>query len=597
MEASTKSSTMATLMTLAAEMHADNVAIVHKEGDEWHEVKYGQMGEIVKSIAKGLIANGITLGDKIAILGNTRPEWSYADFASLCAGAVVAPIYQTNSPEECEYVLNHSEAKLLFLEDTEQLEKINKIRPQLQHLEKIVVMNPDVDDFGDAITLEELKQQGREVADDVYFDRVNAVQPDDLCTIVYTSGTTGPPKGCLITHDNFRNTTTMGESTIIGDPEELVYLFLPLAHVFARLVQFVSFDVGATLAYWQCNPQMIIADVMELKPHALPSVPRIFEKLYVMANTAAEAKSPEEQVLFHKAIEVGLKVRMMQARGEAVPADLQAAFDAADEPVYALVRNLFGGRMKRAVTGAAPIAQEILEFFFACGVPVYEGYGMTETSTLATANNALTGFKFGSVGKPVPGCTVKIAEDGEIMIGGPNIFQGYYKNPSETAETIDGDGWLHTGDLGKIDDDGFVHITGRKKDIIITAGGKNLTPANFENAMKQNRWVSQAVMFGDRRPYPVALLTLDPEEVPALAAKLGIEVTDTIGEEPAVREEIQAVVDKVNEKFASVEQVKKFRILDHDLTMESGDLTPSMKVKRNVVYDKYADVFAAMYDE
>jgi long-chain acyl-CoA synthetase len=597
LEASTGSSTMATLLTIAQEKHASHVAMTHKVGDEWHEINFAELGETVKSVSKGLIANGITLGDKIAILGNTRPEWTFCDFGALCAGAVVAPVYQTNSPEECEYVLNHSEAKLLFLEDGEQLEKIAKVRDELKHLEMIVVMDPDVDDLGEAITLEELKAQGEVIEDDAYMDRVNAIQPDDLCTIVYTSGTTGPPKGCLITHDNFRSTTTMGESTIIGDPHEMIYLFLPLAHVFARLVQFVAVDTGATIAYWQRNPQLIIADVMEIKPHNLPSVPRIFEKLYTLANNAALSKSPEEQEQFKKAIEVGFEVRMLQKEGKEVPADLQAIFDASQEPVYSLVQNLFGGRMKRAVTGAAPIAKEILEFFYACGVPVYEGYGMTETSTIATSNNAMFGFKFGSIGKPVPGCTIRIAEDGEILVKGANIFQGYYKNPTETAETIDGDGWLHTGDLGMIDDEGFVFITGRKKDIIITAGGKNLTPANFENAMKQNRWVSQAVMFGDRRPYPVALLTLDPEETPALAAELGIEVTDKIGDDPAVRAMLQDVVDKVNSKFAPVEQIKKFRVLDHDLTMESGDLTPSLKVKRNVVYESYADVFAGMYDE
>jgi long-chain acyl-CoA synthetase len=260
-----------------------------------------------------------------------------------------------------------------------------------------------------------------------------------------------------------------------------------------------------------------------------------------------------------------------------------------------MVRNLFGGRMKRAVTGAAPIAPEILEFFFACGVPVFEGYGMTETSTMATSNNAVSGYRIGSVGKPAPGCSVRIAEDGEIMIKGPNIFQGYYKDDAATAETLDRDGWLHTGDLGMIDDDGFVFITGRKKDIIITAGGKNLTPANFENHMKQNRWISQAVMYGDRRPYPVAIFTLDDEERPALAAQLGIEDDAQLYADPKVTDLIQSVVDDVNSKFAKVEQVKKFRILPHDLTIESGDLTPSLKVKRNVVHEKYEDTYDSMY--
>ena len=598
LEASTNSKTMADMLTKAVEKHADHVAFKHKVDGEWRDVSYPELGEIVKAISKGLMANDVSLGDRVSILANTRPEWSYCDFGALCAGACVAPIYQTNSPEECEYVLNHSEAKVLFVENGEQLDKIRQIRDRLEHLQLVVIMDPDVDDLGEAITLEELKQQGAHIADDVFDDRVNSVQPTDLCTIIYTSGTTGPPKGCMITHENYRNTTHMGESTIIGDPRETIYLFLPLAHSFALLVQFVSVDVGATIAFWTGDPKMIIPELSEVKPDAFPSVPRIFEKIYVLANTIKASKTPEEQAKFDKAIEVGLKVRLMQQAGEEIPAELQKAFEEADPVVYAPVRNLFGGRIKRAVTGAAPIAKEILEFFFACGVPVFEGYGMTETATLATANNVIHGFRFGSVGKPVPGVSCRIAEDGELLIKGGNVFQGYYKDPTETAKTIDGEQWLHTGDLGKIDDDGFVYITGRKKDIIITAGGKNLTPANFENAMKQNRWISQAVMFADRKPYPVALVTLDPEEVPALAELTGAEPDIAkMADNQAVRAVIQTVIDDVNAKFARVEQVKKFRILDHDLSQETGELTPTMKVKRNVVYEKYADIFESMYAE
>lgn len=597
---STDSDTMATLLTIAAEKHADNIAIKHCDAEAWREITFAEMGAIVKSITKGMIASGIEKGDKVAILGGTRPEWSFADFGALCAGAVVAPIYQTNSPEECEYVLNHSEAKMLVLEDAAQLEKIAKVRSNLQHLQQIVMIDPSSGDLGESITLEELKAQGQTVSDEDFEQRLASIEPGDLCTIVYTSGTTGPPKGCMITHENFRNTTSMASSIVAGEGgegTETAYLFLPLAHVFARLIQFTLTDTGGTIAYWRGDPLMIIADVMEVKPEILPSVPRIFEKIYALAQNASAAKSPEEQAFAKKAIEVGYQVRMLQEAGEPVPEDLQQIFDAAEEPVYAMVRNLFGGNVQRAITGAAPIAKEILEFFYACGVPVFEGYGMTETSTLSTANNTVYGFRFGSIGRPVPGVTVRIADDGEILVKGPNIFQGYYKNEEETAKTIDPDGWLHTGDLGYIDGDGFIFINGRKKDIIITAGGKNLTPANFENAMKQHPWVSQAVMFGDRKPYPVALVTLDPEAIPAIAEKLGVPADEKIGDNDAVRAELQTHLDKVNEKFASVEQVKKFRVLGHDLTIESGDLTPSMKVKRSVVYEQYADLFESMYSE
>lgn len=594
---STGSSTMAELLTLAAEKHTDLTAIKFHADETWHDVTYAELGNIVKSIAKGLIANGVEHGDFVSILANTRPEWSFADFGALCTGAVVAPIYPTNSPEEVEYVLNHAESKVLFVEDAAQLEKVGKIKANTPALKLIVVIDPDADDLDGAITLEELKSQGEVVSDADYEARIAAIKPSDLCTIVYTSGTTGPPKGCMITHENFRNTTTMGTSTIasVDDTGESVYLFLPLAHVFARLTQFVVLDMGGTLIFWRRDPQLIVPDLIETKPDALPSVPRIFEKIYALANGVAASKSPEEQELFHKAIEVGKEVRSLQDQGLEVPAELQEVFDRADESVYNNVRQLFGGNIKRAVTGAAPIAKEILEFFYACGIPVYEGYGMTETSTLTSANNAINGHKFGSIGRPVSGVTVRIADDGEILVKGANIFQGYYKDQVATDETIDADGWLHTGDLGYIDEDGFIFINGRKKDIIITAGGKNLTPANWENAMKQSRWVSQAVMYGDRRPYPTAIVTIDPEEAPALRAELGLADDASLHDNDKVIALIDSINDEVNQKFAQVEQVKKVAILDHDLTIDNGDLTPSMKVKRNVVHEKYADIYDALY--
>jgi long-chain acyl-CoA synthetase len=597
---STGSADMAQLLNLAVEEHGDEEAIRFHAADAWHSVSYNDLGATVHQVAKGLMANGVEQGDFVSILSGTRAEWTYADFGSLLAGTVVAPIYPTNSPEEVEYVLNHAESKVLFVENGEQLAKVESIRAACPHLKIVVVFDPGDADLGDAITLEQLKSQGQTVSDEDLKARTDAIEPGDLCTIVYTSGTTGPPKGCMITHENFRNTTTMGAITLVGVDEtnedsERVYLFLPLAHVFARLTQFVVLDLGGTLAYWRGDPALIVPDLIETKPHSLPSVPRVFEKIYALANAAADQKPPEERALFHKAIEVGLQVRALQAEGAEVPAELQAAFDRADGAVFNNVRQLFGGNIKRCVTGAAPIAKEILEFFYACGVPVYEGYGMTETSTLTSANNGVNGFKFGSIGRPVSGVTVSIADDGEILVKGPNIFQGYYKDADATAETIDADGWLHTGDLGYIDADGFIFINGRKKDIIITAGGKNLTPANWENAMKQSRWVSQAVMYGDRRPYPTAIVTIDPEEAPALRAELGLAEDVSLHDNDKVIALIESINDEVNQKFAQVEQVKKIAILDHDLTIESGELTPSLKVKRNIVHEKYESVYDALY--
>jgi long-chain acyl-CoA synthetase len=354
------------------------------------------------------------------------------------------------------------------------------------------------------------------------------------------------------------------------------------------------FDLGTTLAYWSRDPKQIIADLAQVKPTYFPSVPRIFEKIYTLASTGIKAEMSDEE--FRGMIDLGVKVRDADAHGKEVPAELRAKFEALDEQVFKPVRAIFGGNVRQAVTGAAPIAQEILEFFYACGVPVLEGYGMTETATVATYST-IENHKFGTVGRALPGVECRIADDGELLAKGANIFQGYYKDAEKSFGTIE-DGWLHTGDLATIDEDGYISIVGRKKDIIITAGGKNITPALIENDLKQNRWISQAVMHGDRRPYPVVLVTLDPEEGPALAKELGIEDADpaALAEDPKVREYIGKIVDDVNSKYAQVEQVKKFAILDHDLSQETGELTPTLKVKRNVVNEKYEDVFDSLYE-
>jgi long-chain acyl-CoA synthetase len=331
-------------------------------------------------------------------------------------------------------------------------------------------------------------------------------------------------------------------------------------------------------------------------PDYFASVPRIFEKVYAQATGALQQAPPEQREQFAQAVRLGLKVREMEVHGEAVPERLKEPFQQADELIFKNVRAIFGGRMRESTTGAAPIAQEILEFFFASGCAVMEGYGMTETTGVGTTNTRAE-HKFGSVGRPLPGIEIRIApEDGEILMRGPNIFRGYWRNDEATREVLDDEGWMHTGDLGTVDDDGYVFITGRKKDIIITAGGKNLTPANIENDLKQCRWISQAVMHGDQRPYPVVLITLDEEEIPVYAREHGLpEDIPSLSRDPSIHALIEAEVDRVNAKYAQVEQVKKFVILDHDLSQPTGELTPTLKVKRNVVNERYADLFDSLY--
>jgi long-chain acyl-CoA synthetase len=591
-ESSTHSKTVADLAPLAAERHADLRAVTYKDASgQWVSKTYSEVGDIVRRLALGLLELGIEKGDKVSVLANTRPEWTYFDFAALSVGAVVVPIYQTNSPDECQYVLENSDAKAVIVEDAEQLAKVREVRDRCPALEHVVLMTGEADD---AISAAEVAERGAPHDAAEWEERWSSVTPDDICTFIYTSGTTGPPKGCVISHGNYRSMLDMVlDVGALGD-DELTYLYLPLAHSFALLIQFGTVALGATTAYWQRDPLKIMADLAEVKPTYFPSVPRIFEKIYTAATAAAEKAGGMKKAVFNWAVGVGRRMHETERAGREPGFFLRRQYEIADKQVLSKVRNLFGGRIKLAVSGAAPINPEILRFFDAAGVLIVEGWGMTETSTAATIATA-EDFKFGTVGRPFPGCEVKIAEDGEILVKGPNIFQGYYKNPEATAETLV-DGWLHTGDIGEIDSEGYIKITGRKKDIIITAGGKNITPANLEAEIKQHPLVSQCVVIGDRRPYLVALVTLDPEEAAAFAKEHGLAADpEALASNDQIRAALEAHLEKVNSKFARVEQVKKIEILPHDLSQEGGELTPTMKVKRNVVTDKYAGEIDALY--
>jgi long-chain acyl-CoA synthetase len=595
----TGSKTIADLIPHSAAEHADEVAVRYKRDGAWHDVSYGELAETVQEIGLGLIDLGIEGGERLCILANTRPEWSYADMGATSAGAVVVPIYQTNSPEECLWVISDSGASAIVCEDEEQLAKIVAIKDQVPNLRTVIVMDASAASSSaastlNAITLDEVRERGRRRSVEELDARRAAVRPEDAFTFIYTSGTTGPPKGCVLTHGNYRAIIDMVSEAgeIAGD--EVIYLYLPLAHSFALLIQLAVFDLGGTLAYFGGDTKQIVGELLEVQPTYLPSVPRVFEKIYTLAHGAIESQPPEERERAHKAIALGVKVRDMINRGEEVPQELKVPFEEADEQLFKNVRAIFGGRVRHATSGAAPIAKEILEFFWACGVPVLEGYGMTETATAATTST-VENHRFGTVGRALPGVELKIAEDGEILVKGPNIFNGYHNQASTSFGAVE-NGWLHTGDLGSIDEDGYLSITGRKKDIIITAGGKNLTPANIENDLKQCRWISQAVMHGDQRPYPVVLITLDEEEIPVYAREHGLpEDVASLSQEPAVQELIQKEIDRANSKYAQVEQVKKFVILDHDLSQPTGELTPTLKVKRSVVNEKYAELFDALY--
>jgi long-chain acyl-CoA synthetase len=589
--------TVTALPRSAADRLPDNVAARYKRDGAWVDLTYAEAVEAIEEMALGLIGLGIEPGDRVCILSDTRVEWTLASYAVSVAGAVVVPIYPTNSPSECKWVAGNSGARAVICENGEQRAKIDAVRDELPELEHVVMIDaPEGGRITRAATLDELREQGRGGDRGELARRRDASDPGDAYTIIYTSGTTGPPKGVVLTHANAMSVCRMVEEIAFVEPGETTYLYLPLAHAFALTVHLASFDQGTTIVFYGGDTKQIVPEIAETHPTYLPSVPRIFEKIYTLAMNMQAQASEEEQARFKQAIKLGVEVRRRREQGESVPAEMQAAFEQADAQMFSRVRGLFGTQVRQAVTGAAPIAPDILEFFYACGVPVLEGWGMTETTAVGTVCT-LDAFKFGTVGRPLPGVEVVIAdEDGEILMRGPNVFREYWRNPEATAETLV-DGWLHTGDIGEIDEDGFLKITGRKKDIIITAGGKNLTPANIENDLKQSRFISQAVMYGDRRPYPVALITLDPEEILPWAKEEGLpEDLAALAGEARVHEIVQAELDRANANYAKVEQIKKFTVLDHDLSIESGELTPTLKVKRNVIYDRYSDLFDRLYD-
>ncbi len=583
--------TVAALPGSTAARFGDRIAARHKLDGEWREHTYAEVGQAIDEIALGLAQLGVQVGDRVGLLAETRLEWTLASFGISAAGAVVVPVYPTNSPKECAWVLGNSGARAVICENAGQAAKIEQVRAELPELEHVFGIEPGAGE----LTLDDVRERGRGADAGSLTARRQQIDPSDPYTIIYTSGTTGPPKGVVLTHRNAMSVCEMVEELQFVKPNDVTYLYLPLAHVFALITLLATVDQGTTIIYFGGDTSQILAELIETQPTYLPSVPRIFEKLYTAATKLQDQASDSDRERFRQALALGVDVRRRQRRGEPIPEELERPFQQADAEIFERVRQLFGGHTDQAVTGAAPIAPEILEFFYAAGVPVLEGWGMTETTGVGTVGT-LDHFKFGTVGRPVPGVEIRIApDDGEILMRGPNVFREYWRNPQATAETLI-DGWLHTGDIGELDDDGYLKITGRKKDIIITAGGKNLTPANIENDLKQSRFISQAVMYGDRRPFPVALITLDAEEIIPWAKEHGLpEELAELVQTDEVQALVQTELDRANTHYARVEQIKKFTILDHDLSIETGELTPTLKVKRNVINERYQDVFDALY--
>jgi long-chain acyl-CoA synthetase len=583
--------TLPAVLRTAIASHS-GVAMRSPDPGDPHALSYADVGRAADEIADGLAVLGVQPGDRVAILAGTRAEWALADLGALWAGATVVPVYNTNSAEECQYVLAHSGSRVVFCEDAAQLTKIESIAAQCPDLEHRVVLTGAAPG---AMTLDALRERGRALAEPVAAARTAAIDPDDVATIVYTSGTTGPPKGCMLTHANMLATIDRCRDRLELDGAMVAYLFLPLAHVLARVTQMVVLTVGGTIVYWRGDPKRIVAELAEARPTHFPSVPRIFEKIHSAVLGDVEEQGRLKRAVVAWALAEGRRANRRRQAGEPAGTLARRRHDLADRLVLSKVRGVFGDALQLAITGAAPIGAEIIEFFDACGVLVLEGYGLTETCAASTLNTVHE-QRIGTVGRPLPDTQVRVAADGELLISGPHVFAGYYRNEQATSESLV-DGWLYTGDLGSVDDDGFVRITGRKKELIITSSGKNISPTNIEELLRETRWISQAVVFGDRRPYLVALLTLDPDEAVKLAEHVGVAPGDLVAlaSHPAVRAELQTAVDAVNDRLARIEQIKRFAILDRDLSQPDGELTPTLKIKRNVIAERYGDRVEELY--
>ncbi|MBA2361190.1 MAG: long-chain fatty acid--CoA ligase [Actinobacteria bacterium] len=569
-ERSAGTRTIAALWTRAKE-RSGTAYLVERDGS-WEEIGWAEAAEAVDEIANGLLALGVGKGDAVGILARTTLEWCLFDFALGSIGSIGAGIYPSLPARDCAYVLDHSDAVAVLVEDAEQRAKVEAERPNLPKLRHVL-------SFDD---LEGLRARGREHAAQSpgALEGVRAsIAQDDLFTYIYTSGTTGPPKACMITHRNYYDMVGAVDDVpqFIG-PDDLILLYLPLAHNFGRCMHLLAGYVGCTIAFCP-DPARVGEAAAAVKPTVLPSVPRVFEKVHAAVVSSFDEATGVKRRLVDWALRTGRRVSELRQAGKPVPAGLGAQHRLADKLVYSKVKAKLGGRLRLPISGGAPLAKEIAEFFHVIDILICEGYGQTEGTTASNVNMP-SRFRFGTVGPAIPGIEVRIADDGEVLVRSSTVFAGYYKNEEATRAVVDDDGWLHTGDVGSIED-GFLAITDRKKDIIVTAGGKNVSPQNIENELKATRFVSQALVIGDRRPYLTALITLDEAE------------TEKVNGD--VQALVQNAVDDVNRDKASFEQVKRFAILQRDFSAEEDEVTPTLKLRRKVVADHFANEIEELY--
>jgi long-chain acyl-CoA synthetase len=545
-------------------------AYLHEVGGEWVAVTWSEAATIVDELANGLLALGIAKGDSFALLARTRLEWALFDFALGLVGAVGAPIYANSSARDVKFVLEHSQAVGVLVEDDEQRAKVEGAG-----VTHVIAFDE----------LDALRERGREHArihPGAVEARADSIDEDDLFTFIYTSGTTGPPKACMIRHRNYYAMVRKGDlmQPRLTQPGDVMLLYLPLAHNYGRLLHLSAPHVGFTIAFLP-DPMRAAEELPRVRPTLFPSVPRVYEKVH----TAVLAKFDEEtgvrKRIVHWALGVGRRVSRRRQAGRPLPIGLTVQHRLANRLVYSKVKERLGGRLRIANSGGAPLSREVAEFFHALDILILEGYGLSECTTAATVNTP-EAFRFGTVGRALPDVELRIAEDGEILVRSDTVFAGYFRDEAATREVLDGDGWLHTGDVGRLDD-GFLTITDRKKDIIVTAGGKNVAPQNLENELKASPVISQALVVGDRRPYVAALITLDPDASAPM----------TDAEKQAA---VQNAVDAVNRDRSRYEQIKRFVILPRDFSLEAGEITPTLKLKRKVAMNNFARELASLYE-
>ncbi|QIX27363.1 long-chain fatty acid--CoA ligase [Nocardioides sp. JQ2195] len=577
---------------------SDKEAYRFPVGDTWESVTWQQVGDRVNNLAAGLMALGIEPEQRVGIASSTRYEWILADLAIMLSGAATTTVYSSTNADDTAYILSDSGSRIVFAEDDDQIAKLVAHKSDLPHISKVVTFDGQAD--GDwVIGIDDLAALGETYLEgnpNAVVEHAEAIEPEQLATLIYTSGTTGPPKGVRLRHRSWVYEGEAIASQNILDESDLQFLWLPMAHAFGKVLLSTQLACGFATAV-DGRVDKIIDNLAVVKPTFMGAAPRIFEKAYSRIVTMQAAEGGAKEKLFKKAFAVGLEVDRLKREGKSVPFGLKLQHGLFDKLVFAKVRARFGGRVRFFISGAAALNREVAEWFHAAGITVLEGYGMTENAAGATVNHP-DQYKFGSVGAPFPGSEVKIAEDGEVLLRGPHVMEGYHNLPEVTAETLTEDGWLHTGDIGELDDDGFLKITDRKKDLFKTSGGKYIAPSAIESQFKAIcPYASQFLAIGNERNFVSALITLDPDQMTDWAAqngKEGASYADVVAS-PEVREMVQGYVDELNQRLNRWETVKKFAILDHDLSVESGELTPSMKVKRKVVEGNQQDVISSFY--